>query len=124
MARSILQWKWIFVSILVFLAAQFALSLVFGFLGVVTLGIGFALFLIIKPVTFFAGGFVSGLLSRGITIVEPAIGAGTMTFLGGILDATWLLPRRISWVIGWSILAFVVALIGAFFGERAQGSVR
>jgi len=123
-ARSILQWKWIFVSILVFLAAQFALSLVFGFLGVVTLGIGFALFLIIKPVTFFAGGFVSGLLSRGITIVEPAIGAGTMTFLGGILDATWLLPRRISWVIGWSILAFVVALIGAFFGERAQGSVR
>lgn len=124
MATSILQWKWIFVSILVFLAAQFALSLVFGFLGVVTLGIGFALFLIIKPVTFFAGGFVSGLLSRGITIVEPAIGAGTMTFLGGILDATWLLPRRISWVIGWSILAFVVALIGAFFGERAQGSVR
>jgi len=123
-ATSILQWKWIFVSILVFLAAQFALSLVFGFLGVVTLGIGFALFLIIKPVTFFAGGFVSGLLSRGITIVEPAIGAGTMTFLGGILDATWLLPRRISWVIGWSILAFVVALIGAFFGERAQGSVR
>ena len=96
--------------------------MVFGVFGVLTLGIGFVLFVVIKPLTFFAGGFLSGLFSRGITILEPALGAAIIAFLGGIFDARWLLPHRLSWTIGSSIIAFIVALIGAYLGERAQGS--
>lgn len=123
MSRSILHWKWILLSIAVFLIVQLLLSAVFGLFGILTLGIGFLLFVIIKPVTFFAGGFVSGLVSRGVTILEPALGAALMTLLGGIFDARWLLPHRLSWTIGSSVVAFAVALVGATLGERAQGTI-
>lgn len=123
MTRTLLHWKWILLSIGVFLIVQLLLSAVFGLFGILTFGIGFALFIIVKPVTYFAGGFFSGLLSRGITILEPALGAAIIAFLGGFFDARWLLPHRLSWTIGSSIVAFLVALVGAYIGERAQGTV-
>lgn len=123
MSGSILHWKWILLSIGIFLVVQLLLSAAFGLFGILTLGIGFVLFVIIKPLTYFAGGFLSGLFSRGITILEPALGAALMTFLGGLFDARWLLPHRLSWTIGSSVVAFLVALIGALIGERAQGTI-
>lgn len=120
---TLLHWKWILLSIGIFLIVQLLLSAVFGLFGILTLGIGFVLFVVIKPVTYFAGGFLSGLFSRGITILEPALGAALITFFGGLFDARWLLPHRLSWTIGSSIVAFIVALIGAFIGERAQGTI-
>lgn len=123
MPKTILHWKWILLSVGVFLVVQLILSAVFGLFGILTLGIGFLLFVIIKPVTYFAGGFLSGLFSKGVTILEPALGAALMTFLGGIFDARWLLPHRLSWTIGSSVVAFIVALIGAILGERAQGTL-
>lgn len=123
MSGSLLHWKWILLSIGIFLVVQLLLSAAFGFFGIITLGIGFVLFVIIKPLTYFAGGFLSGLFSRGITILEPALGAAIMTFLGGLFDARWLLPHRLSWTIGSSAVAFLLALIGAVIGERAQGTI-
>lgn len=123
MTRTLLHWKWILLSIGVFLVVQLLLSAVFGLFGILTLGLGFVLFVVVKPITYFAGGFVSGLLSRGITILEPALGAAIITFVGGFFDARWLLPHRLSWTIGSSIVAFLVALVGAVLGERAQGTI-
>lgn len=123
MTRTLLHWKWILLSIGVFLIVQLILGAVFGLFGILTLGIGFVLFVIIKPLSYFAGGFLSGLLSKGFTILEPALGAALVTFLGGIFDARWLVPHRLSWTIGSSIVAFLVALIGAYLGERAQRSL-
>ncbi|HUX20713.1 MAG TPA: hypothetical protein VMW69_05690 [Spirochaetia bacterium] len=122
MSRTLLHWKWILLSIGIFLIVQLFLSMVFGVFGVLTLGIGFVLFVVVKPLTFFGGGFLSGLFSKGVTILEPAIGAALITLLGGVFDARWLLPHRLSWTMGSSIVAFVVALFGAFLGEKAQGS--
>lgn len=115
-----MEWKWVLGSIVIFFIAQLLLSIVFGILGVLTLGIGFVLFLIIKPVTYFVGGYLTGLFSEGVTLAEPAIGAVIMTLLGSLFDLSRIHQHRLGWAIGSSIVAFIVALIGAGLGERRQ----
>lgn len=110
-------------SVGIFLVVQLLLSAVFGLFGILTLGIGFVLFVVVKPLSYFAGGFLSGLFSRGITILEPALGAAVIAFLGGIFDIRWLVPHRLSWTLGATIVAFLLALVGAFLGERAQRAI-
>jgi hypothetical protein len=117
-----MEWKWVLVSIVIFLVAQVLFSVVFGVLGILTLGIGFILFVIIKPVTYFVGGYLTGLLSPGVTLAEPAIGAVVITLLGSLFDISRIHHGRLGWAIISSIVAFIVALIGASFGERAQRS--
>ncbi len=115
-----MEWAWVLGSIVIFLIAQVLLSVVFGLLGVLTLGIGFVLFIILKPVTYFVGGYLTGLLSKGVTLAEPAVGAVIMTLLGSFFDISRIHHSRLGWAIVSSIVAFVVALVGASMGERRQ----
>lgn len=117
-----LRWGWVFGSMLIFVIAQAVISLIFGALGVLTLGLGFILFVLLKPVTYFLGGIVTGLFSPGITIAEPAIGAVVITILGALLDASFVRHGRLIWTIISSIVAFFLALAGARIGERVQGT--
>lgn len=100
--------------------AQVILGVVFGIFGVLTLGIGFILFIIIKPVVYFLGGLITGYLSPGETIKEPAIGAVIVSVAGIIFDSTQAgmgtLPRMI--IAG--VIAFACAMFGATIGERMQ----
>ena len=118
----VLNLKWIGASMLIFFVVQLVLSIAFGIFGILTLGIGFLLFIIIKPIVYFVGGFITGILSPGVTIKEPAIGAVAITVLGGIFDAGILLQGRMIGTILASILAFIVALVGATIGENMTGS--
>ena len=122
MATAKLEWKWIGISVLIFLAIQVVLSIVFGVFGILTLGFGFLLFVIVKPLTYFLGGIATGLLSPGITIREPAVGAVIVSVLGIIFDASRSSGGRVVWMIVSGVIAFLLALAGAQIGERRQRS--
>lgn len=120
MPDSKFQWKWVLVSIIVMLIVQGVLSLVFGVLGIVTLGLGFILFLVIKPVTYFIGGYVTGRISPGITITEPVIGAVIITVLGVIFDGRRPFAGKIAGLIISGVIACAAAVFGAYLGEKRQ----
>jgi hypothetical protein len=119
-AETRIEWKWVLVSIVVFLIIQVVLSVIFGVFGLLTLGFGFVLFIVVKPLTYFIGGIVTGRLSPGITIREPAIGAVIISVLGIIFDSTRAPAGRILWMILAGVVAFLLALAGAQIGERIQ----
>lgn len=113
-----LQWKWIGISLLIFLVTQVVVNVAFTIFGLMTLGFGFLLFVIAKPVVYFVGGYITGRLSPGITIREPAIGAVVVAVAGTIFDASRAAGGRVLGMIVAGIVAFVVALVGARLGER------
>lgn len=115
-----IQWKWMLISILMFVVVQVVLNVVFTVFGVLTLGFGFILFIIVKPVTYFIGGLATGYLSPGVTLREPAIGAVVVAVGGTIFDATRASAGRVLWMIIAGVIAFVVALAGARVGEQMQ----
>lgn len=121
MARSqSLELKWIGVSLLVFLATQLAVNLAFFVFGLMTLGIGFILFFLAKPLAYFLGGYITGRLSPGITIREPAIGAVIISVFGTIFDASRASGGRVLGMVIAGILAFALALWGARLGEGVR----
>ncbi len=120
MATAKLEWKWVGLSVLIFLVVQVVLSVVFGVFGLLTLGFGFLLFLIVKPLTYLLGGIATGYFSPGITIREPAVGAVIVSVVGIIFDASRSSGGAILWMIISGVVAFFLALAGAQIGERMQ----
>ena len=117
------QWKWVLASIVIMFVTQGILSLVFGLFGILTLGFGFVLFLVLKPLTYFAGGYITGRISKGITIVEPAIAAVAITVLGVLFDSHRLFHGRLLSLIVSGALACGAAVFGASLGEKAQARI-
>jgi len=120
MADRSIDWKWVLVSLVVLLAAQIALSIVFGILGILTLGIGWVLFLFLKPAVYFLGGMLTGYISPGITIREPAIAAVVIAVVGAIFDGRGSGGGTLIATIVAAVIAFFCALAGAQIGERIQ----
>lgn len=118
MATESLDWKWVGLGIVILLIVQFALSLVFGIFGLLTLGFGFVLFIVLKPIAYFLGGLLTGYVSPGITIREPAI-AAVIVSVGGILFDAGRNGRLLGMVIS-GVIALVLAVAGAQIGERMQ----
>ncbi len=115
-----LDWKWVFISMGIYFVAQIVVSLVFGVFTVLTFGLGFILFLVLKPVTYFIGGYITGRLSPGITIREPAIGAAAASVAGALFDSSRVIGPRIVGVIIAALIAYFTALIGARIGEGGE----
>jgi len=109
-----LQWKWVGIAIIMY--AIFYLLPLFLIRGVLLAGAWiFAGAIIISAVV--------GYLSKGITIWEPAIaGAGLfLLFFLGVIILLPLPPFRayIAMVITMAVV-FLLSLLGAWMGERAQ----
>lgn len=117
-----INWLWVGISMVLLLITQVVLSFVFFLLGVMTLGVGLLLFLVIKPVSFWLTGYLSGVLSPGVTIKEPAIGAAAATILGALFESSRD-SVSLFWTIVASLAAFGFALWGAQVGERHQGQI-
>jgi hypothetical protein len=120
MASSSIDWKWVFWGILILLVVQFVVSIAFFVFGIVTLGIGFLLYIFLKPISYFLGGLLTGMLSPGITIKEPAISAVIATAIGILFDASQAAPGRFLWLILASVVAFFFSVTGAKLGEKIQ----
>jgi hypothetical protein len=120
MANNSIDWKWVFWGIIILLVVQFGVRIAFTLFGILTLGIGFLLYIFVKPISYFLGGLVTGLISPGITIREPAISAVIVTAVGIVFDVTRSVPGRILWLILSSVVAFILAVAGAKIGEKLQ----
>jgi hypothetical protein len=75
----------------------------------------------------FVGGVIVGAVSPGKTFVEPAVGAliaavPTLGYLGAITPSGFQ-PTVLAYIVG-GVLGVMVALFGAFIGERIQMSTR
>ena len=118
-----IRWKWVIISIGIFFVAQLLISVIFFVLGILTLGIGFLLFFILKPVAYFVTGIITGYLSPGLTIREPAIGAIVIAVLSLVFELMRQGESRIIGIIVVGVIAYFVAIAGAKIGERLQGNV-
>ncbi len=109
--------RWFLYSIIIFFIAQIFLSILFVLFGFFTFGIGFLLFLVLKPLTYYIGGYITALLSPGITIREPAAGALAIVVLGFLFDAGRVSGGHFIGLIFSGVIAYFCALWGARSGE-------
>jgi hypothetical protein len=115
---------WVLGSMAVFVIAQLILAVV---VGQVLMGsrIAFGLQQVVQGllilVSYFVGGFIVGVISPKIRIIEPALGAFLSIFL--VVLVSFVMPNsyiHFDWlrlIIG-GIIAFALALYGATLGEK------
>lgn len=120
MATQSIDWKWVGIGLVILLAVQLALSISFSLLGFLTLGFGFLLFAVLKPITYFLGGMLTGYVSPGITIREPAVAAVIVAVAGILFDAGRTAGGRLVGIIISGVIALILAIAGAQIGERMQ----
>ena len=119
-----LSWMWIIMSMVIFLAIELLLGGVAGrliagrFVGHV---FWIKIEVILMLVSYFIGGMLVGLVSSGIRIFEPAVGAFfavLFTFIYSFFTPHRFFGFSINRLVIGGIIAFVLALIGADLGER------
>jgi hypothetical protein len=123
--------KWVALSFFVFVLTERALSMGVGWFlsggpgpGLAP-NLGFLLMGLCNVGSYFIGGIIVGIVSPGLRIHEPALGAflavaGTL-LLSVFSPFTFLAFSPIRLVVGGGI-AFFLALSGAKLGERLTGN--
>jgi hypothetical protein len=115
---------WIIISMVIFIVVELFLG---GFVGPLISGrfIGHIFFIKIEMIlmlgSYFFGGLLVGLISPGIRIFEPAIGAALAVFF--TFAYSFFTPHRfygfaMDRVLFGALIAFGLALLGADVGER------
>jgi len=125
------QWRWVWIPLLMYVVFYFLpLALVPG--GLLTRTIVTKASATFIGIWMFAGVFiiagVAGFISKGVTIKEPAVAAFCLVVLwGAVVLLRSYIPgggRQVAilsvGVLVSAILAGLLALGGAWFGERAQ----
>lgn len=120
MSSTTIDWKWVLIGFLILLVVQVVVRVAFVAFGILTLGFGFLLFMIVRPLSYFIAGIITGAASPGITLREPAIAAAVMAVGGTLFDARSAFSGRLLWMILSAVIAFFLALAGARIGERRQ----
>ncbi|CED57166.1 hypothetical protein ACU5DF_01025 [Aliivibrio wodanis] len=126
--RRVVSKFWIFVSFLTFIGVELLIG---GFVGKLIVGryisisLQFMLQGLLHLSAFFIGGIIIGLISPGKRMFEPAFAA----FLSVLVVLSLSLFTPYSY-IGFSmdkmmiggVVAFLLALLGSYFGERFSGN--
>jgi hypothetical protein len=121
---------WMVMSIVVFIVAEVVIGYVVGtfLLGsYVSRMWHLRMQVVLYLGAYFVGGLVVGLISPGVRMIEPAIGAFVSVFL--TLAISLFLPHtfmRLDFgklLLGGGI-AFAIAFAGARIGERMMGNVK
>ena len=116
------EWKWALVASGIYLVAQ---GLVLGLLPLLIFRFdpqgGQAL--LVSMVVWFCGGIVVGVISPGKTFLEPAVGASlavlpTIAFVA-FTTPSGFQPTILAYIVG-GLLGVMLALVGAFVGEKIQ----
>lgn len=120
--------SWMFASMGVFIAVELVLG---GLVGEVlvgrfaSVGLRFMLQGSLYVVSFFVGGFVIGLISPGLRVREPAVGAflsvALMLVMSVFTPYSFIRFSLQKMLVGGAI-AFLLALAGARLGERLTGN--
>lgn len=116
--------KWVFISLIIYLAIEIFLG---GYVAQLLSGTFVSRFFIMKIelllmlVGYFIGGFLIGLISPGVRVFEPAFAAFlavAFTFLYGFFTPLRFFGFSLTKILIGGGIAFVLALIGAKFGEK------
>ncbi len=120
--------KWMFASVAIFIGVELILG---GLVGNVVIGrflsrsLYFILQGVLNLVSFFIGGFIIGLISPGIRIHEPAVGAflsvSIMLCLSIFTPYSFIHFSLTKMLVG-GVIAFFLALVGARLGEKIAGN--
>lgn len=120
--------KWMFASMAIFIGVELIIGGLVGNLvlgGFMSLSLRFMLQGLLNLVSFFIGGFIIGLISPGVRIHEPAVGAffsvSIMIFLSVFTPFSFIQFSLTKMLIG-GVAAFFLALIGARLGEKVAGN--
>lgn len=123
------SWGWVGGAFVVFIAVELVIG---GLIGEVLLGryrsisLGFTLQGLLHVASFLIGGFLVGVVSPGKRLMEPAVAAfGSVLFMFVLTVFTpyaWFVFSTDRVIVGGG-LAFLLALAGAWFGERVTGQV-
>jgi len=122
------SWNWVALSVLIFTAFEIVLGQ-----GLTRLLAGsttshmlmLRLEMVLMSASFFAGGFLIGVVSPGPRLVEPAIGAGitvVFTFFIAFFSPIMIYQASLSRMLIGGVVGFGVALAGAHFGEKLTGN--
>ena len=116
------EWKWVGISVGVYLALQFVV-LVVGPMAISTFDPQGMPGIFLSAGIWFLGGIVMGVISPGKTFMEPAVGAliACPFTIGYLMYVTpeGFNPSLIAYIIG-GLLGVMISLFGAFFGEFLQ----
>ena len=120
--------KWMVASVAIFIGVELILG---GLVGNVVVGrflsrsLYFILQGVLNLVSFFIGGFIIGLISPGIRIHEPAVGAflsvSIMLCLSIFTPYSFIHFSLTKMLVG-GVIAFFLALVGARLGEKIAGN--
>lgn len=120
--------RWLLFSILIFTGLELLIG---GWLASIFAGrnvshmLSLRVELLMSLASYFVGGFLVGLISPGPRLVEPAIGAAVsvvFTFLIAFFTPVIFFHADPSRMFVGGVLAFLIALAGAHFGEKLTGN--
>lgn len=118
------SWGWVLASVGIFVITQLVLAYIVGqvLLGArIPTGLHQVVQGLLILISYFVGGFIIGVVSPKIRIIEPALGAFASIFL--VVFVSFVMPNSyiyFNWLkmfIGGAI-AFGLAMYGAMLGEK------
>ena len=128
MSRTNFSKPWMIISFIIFIATELVLG---GLIGELVVGSYMSINLrlmmqgLLQLSSFFIGGIIIGVISPGVRIHEPAVGAFlsvvTMLVIALLTPISYIHFSLNKVIVGGGI-AFFLALAGAKIGERLMGN--
>lgn len=122
--------KWVIASVLIYTAMEIAIALAIApaiFAGrLASPMLQMRLQMLMHLGSFYVGGVAVGIISPGVRLAEPAVGAFIavlLVFLMSVFMPHAFMSFDTTKIVLGGGIAFVLALMGAFTGERLMGNV-
>jgi hypothetical protein len=124
------SWVWVILSMVTFIAVELVVGGLIGPLlkgRYVSIALGFTLQGLLNIGSYLVGGFLIGVLSPGIRIVEPAVGAflsvGLLQVLTLFTPYFFMGPDAHKLILA-GFIALLLAGLGASAGEKLMGNLK
>jgi len=129
-AKRTFSSAWLIISVSMFMGVELFLG---GFVGKIICGRYFSQMLalrlqvVLSLGAYFIGGFIIGLMSPGIRMIEPAVAAlisVALTLVIAVFLPYTLMQMTLGKLLIGGGIAFILAYAGAYSGERLAGNVK
>lgn len=128
--KNSFSWKWVALSVVVYTAMEIGIAVFLApaiFAGrLASPMLQMRLQMLMHLASFLIGGFAVGLFSPGVRLWEPAVGAFVavaLVFMMSFFMPTWFMHWDTHKVMIGGGIAFVLAIAGAYSGEKIMGNV-